>query len=121
MKLDLSSGNYKILDSGELLSFKSDDAIIFSVDFDGIFKFNLKLNFENNEADGPTIKKDVYDNNINCTCYNFSDSGTGTSIPIDIANYKGEKIYFSFWSMMEGELPGKDKVRKITYTFFMGR
>ena len=38
--------------------------------------------------------------------------------PAELAKTDGKSIYFAFWTCLQGQMPGKGKVRKVDYTVY---
>lgn len=54
-------------------------------------------------------------------CVNFLSSGTGTSVPLELATIQAKKMYIMFWTYLEGDVLGQKKSRSVKYTFFLER
>ncbi len=119
MKIEKSSANHTILDTGSVITFDSSAELSFGIDMDENFKFDLILKFEKDDKNIKyDVKKAVNGNVITLTCINFDyDLGIGTNFPIELATVNGKKVYINFWVYALGE----DSLRKITYTFYQER
>lgn len=114
VQVNLSSGNYTIIDSGYAFLFgQNDDLEIHMVADDG-FEVSVVLKFSDDLSEEQQIKKDISGNTVVLSCMNFQDNGTGLASPISIAVVDGRELYFMFWSYREGE----SKVRSVKYTLF---
>lgn len=122
MGLTISSGEYEVVGSGVVTAFDENGTINFHYMMDDKFQFsfNLILSFKNDETGNQIIHRTVTDNTIEFECCNFNDSGTGTSKPISLASSKGKTMYIRFWCYFDGDMAGKNKTRKVEYTFFVG-
>lgn len=118
MTIEKSSSNHIILDSGSAITYSSTSELSFSVKMDDTFGFLLVLKFESTGESQHEVKQNVSGNTITLTCVNFDNSlGTGTTRPIELATFKGKKIYFNFWVYALGE----KSLRKIVYSFYSER
>lgn len=121
MKINISSMDYDVIDSGTIIAYDENADITFHFNDQEGIKFNLRIVFKNDEKGSQIINRKISGNNIEYECVNFSNAGTGTSMPIEIIPYKDKKIYIRFWAILEGDIAGKGKTRKIDYTFFLGK
>lgn len=121
MKINLHSLNYDIIDHGTVFLFDEDSDLTFDIDTENNFHFRLVLKFINNPISGQMINRNVINNEIIMECVNFLSSGTGTSIPIEIAMTNGKKIYIMFWTYIEGDVIGQKRPRSVKYTLFLER
>lgn len=121
MKIDISSGNYTIIDSGIVFTLEGDSDITFHLDFGLSSRLNVKLLFEKDVTQEQVIEREVEGNDIKLICRNFNDNGTGTNTPMGLATIQGKTVYFKFWAYLEGDTIEKNGSRKIEYTFFMGK
>jgi len=116
----LSSGEKTIIDSGVVLAFKENSDVVFDFSDNGI-NLKIQLTFKQDSNLGQTIlvaKDNTNPFNIEFQCTNFSDTGTGTSEPIELGIFGGKKVYLNFWSYLDGNLGGKARTRKIEYTVY---
>lgn len=115
MKIEKSSSNHTILDSGSAITYSNTAELSFSVEMDNTFSFKVILKFENTDNNQYELKHNISDNTIILTCVNFDNPlGTGTTNPIELATYNGKKIYFNFWVYALGA----KSLRKVAYTFY---
>lgn len=121
MKVTLYTSTYKIIDHGIVFLFKEDGDLTFEIDTGNFFSFKLILTFISKENEPQIINRTIKSNVITMECINFLSSGTGTSIPIELATIHGKRIYISFWTYLEGDVSGKDKSRSVKYTIFSER
>ncbi len=121
MQIKISSGDYEIIDSGVVYAFQEEFDVTFHFVGNEKFKFNVKLIFKKSETEEQSIESNVEKENIELTCINFRESGTGINTPIELATFQGQKIYFKFWNYLEGGNSQNKKTRKIEYTFFAGK
>ena len=117
MQISLSSGKYKIINSGQTFLFADSNELKIEVDADNSFKFSICLKFENDDMHEQKINSVIREDEIILTCVNFKNSGTGLYKPVHIATIDGKALWFVFWSYLEGSLEGK--VRSVKYTFFV--
>ena len=121
MNINVTSGGYEVVDTGSVVAFEEESDISFHFFGDNSFQFDLKITFRTDDTGKQTINRTVQGNDIEFTCTNFNDSGTGTSVPIELATFQGKKIYIRFWSYLLGDIPNQKKTRKIEYTFYAGK
>lgn len=117
MQINLSSGNYNIVSSGQVFLFGEEDLKI-DVIANENFNFSIVLNFTKDVSEETTIEIEGEGNTISLKCVNFSDLGTGSSKPINIATIQGKKLFFMFWSYFEG-MPEQGQARSVKYTLFL--
>lgn len=118
----LSSGGKTIIDSGMVLAFQENSGVVFDFTDNGI-NLKIKLTFKQDSNLGQTIlvlKDNANPWNLEFQCTNFSDTGTGTSAPIELGTFGGKNVYLNFWSYLDGNLDGKARTRKIEYTVYQG-
>lgn len=118
MQISISSGNYNIVDSGQVFLFGESHDLKIEVDTNKDFAFSMVFDFWNDGTEEIKIENKVVGQEIVFDCYNFDDKGTGLSTPIEIAQIDGKKLFLSFWSYLEGK-EDKQRVRSIKYTIFI--
>lgn len=118
MQVNLSSGGYHIIDSGQTFLFGLDENLEIDIIASNGFAFSVILNFYNDTSTEYRIEKEIVENKIKLSCYNFIDVGTGLDSPVNIATVDGKQLYLLFWSYLEGKGQGKGKVRTVKYTIF---
>lgn len=122
MEIKLHSSNYDIIDHGIVILFQEDSDLTFEIDTGKNFKFGLVLKFiDNDENDNQVVNRIVSGNKVTLECVNFMSSGTGTTIPIEVAKVRNKRIYIAFWMYVEGDVIGQKKTRSVKYTLFMER
>ncbi len=117
MQVCLSSGNYRIISSGQSFLFGENKDLKINIMADNGFEFSIVLVFETDDTGEQRIARAICGNSITLSCFNFIDTGTGLSKPILIASIEGKEIWFIFWAYLDGTLD--DKVRSVKYTVFM--
>lgn len=116
MKIEMSTGKYKIVLSGVAFLYDVTSKLSMKIDTENEkkFSFEIILEFTTDETNEKRVKKDVKGNTIYFTCLNFSDAlGTGTTKPIPVATVSGKELVLHFWAYTS------DEMRKIEYTFLM--
>lgn len=121
MKIEISSENYEVIETGTVIAFEESSDVTFHFNDGKGFQFSLELKFKNDENEKQIIHRTVVGNTIKYECINFSNAGTGTSTPIELLQYGDKKIYIRFWMCLEGDVAGAAKSRKIDYTFYAGK
>ena len=116
----IQTGKSIIVDSGTVISYSKESSVILFVDIADDFSFSIEISFENREGEERGIYRtvDVDTNFIKYVCVNFDNTlGTGTTIPLELASYKGKKISMHLWSAFLGQ---KDSMatRKIEYSIY---
>lgn len=113
MRISLSSGKYDIVASGQAFLFSKDDNFRIEIQAENGFAFSLLLNFRENESGKQDIQAKTNDDEIVLTCLNFKSTGAGLKEPVKLAEIDGRKLYFIFWSYLDGKAS-----RSVKYTFF---
>lgn len=117
MQINLSSGNYNIINSGQVFLFGEEAPFKINVICNDGFQFSLLLKFLKDNSEELNITQEVEGNTIIYTCSNFKDEGAGVVEPLKIATVDGKQLFFLFWSYLEG-MPEKKQVRSIKYTIY---
>ena len=117
MQVSLSSGNYDIIASGEAILFATSDEITRNIEGENNFKLCVTIQFLNDKSGERRIEREIESERLLLLSYNFSETGTGLSVPAYIANVNNHKVYLSFWSYLEGS--NSPKVRSVKYTLFL--
>ncbi|MBO5209589.1 MAG: hypothetical protein J6B68_09645 [Lachnospiraceae bacterium] len=117
MQINLSSGMYSIVSSGQTFLFNLDENLKIDIIADNNSHFSIILEFRQDSCDDQKIDSKSDGNIITLTCFNFDDKGTGLAKPINIAQIDGKDVFLMFWSYAEGE--EERKVRSVKYTIFM--
>lgn len=117
MQVELSSGKYKIIDSGQVFLYKDED-LRMTVDTGNDYVFTLVFKFIKAELIDSRIDKKVSGNEMEIQCINFDRLGMGLMEPMSIAKAGEKEILLMFWSNIEGgneEVP----VRSVKYTIYI--
>ena len=117
MKINLSSGNYNIINSGQVFLFGEKEPFKIDVISDEDFRFSILLKFLKDSSGEIGMNQECEENTIIYTCINFRDNGSGLVEPLKIATVSGKQLFFTFWSYLEGT-PEKKQVRSIKYTIY---
>ena len=116
MRVDLTSGGNHIIASGYTFLFGESNEITISVsEEDGLY-ICVTMKFFSDDSGEHRIVKDVLDDRLVLSCYNFGGAGTGLSRPAHIADANNKKIYLMFWTYEEGIK--KQTARSVKYTLF---
>ena len=118
MKITMSSGNHKIIDSGQVFLFAEDDELRMDVDTNKDFVFSMVFKFMKDDTKEKKVEKKIVENVIVVTCMNFDDLGTGFSSPVSIAKIDGKEMFLILWSYLEGD-DETGRVRSIKYTIYL--
>ena len=115
MSTELSSNNYRIIASGQSFLFATEGDLSVTVNYSDI-RIKVRFVFETDPSRDQKIYTQAQDGVLIITCYNFNKHGMGVTKPEVLATVNGKKIYFMFWSYMEGA--PENKIRSVKYTFF---
>ena len=118
MEIIMSSGNYKIIDSGQVFLFGLDDELRMDVDTNKGFVFSMIFKFINDDTKEMRVDKKIEENTISFTCVNFEGLGTGFSSPMSIAKIEGKELLLMLWSYLDGDSE-RGRVRDVKYTIFL--
>lgn len=116
MQVQLSSGNYRIIASGEAFLFGVYEDLTIQVDDGKDFGVKIVMKFTEDPSGEQDIYTDVENDSLVITCINFSGIGAGLKRPAHIADANGKKVYFMFFSSYLGDK--EDKTRSVKYTIF---
>ena len=115
MNIKRLSSNYRILDSGSVMTFDSTAELTFDIKMDDSFSFTLIFRFESTDDGKQKLKNSVDGSVITLSCINWNNSlGTGTTHPIELAKFNGKKIYVNFWVYALAS----NSLHNIMYTFY---
>ena len=107
MQIYLSSGGCDIIASGQTFLFGRQEDLRIRVEME------IRLNFMENESGEVRIQSRLKGDILTISCLNFENAGSGVSTPQEIAEIDGRKLYFTFWSYVDGK-----ESRSVRYTFF---
>lgn len=116
MQVDLSSGGYSIVTSGNVFLFHESNELTIKVTGKDGFNVCVSLKFINDESREQKINRDILNDRLVLSCYNFGGDGTGLSRPAYIADVNNKKVYLMFWMYEEGIK--ERKARSVKYTLF---
>lgn len=119
MKVNLSSQDREIIASGTVFLFSEDADFTLRIELDDSSEIKLSVLFKNDATEKQDVKMDISDNHVILICINFSASGAGLAAPAQIAVIDQKKVYFIFWSYLDGSIKNKPKVRRVTYTLYL--
>lgn len=119
MKVNLSSQAREIIANGTVLLFSEDADFTLCIELDDSSEMKLTVQFKNDATEKQDVKMDISDNHVTLVCINFSASGAGLATPAQIAVIDQKKVYFIFWSYLDGSIKNKPKVRRVTYTLYL--
>ena len=120
MKIEKSSSNYLIIDSGTAMTFDSQAPLQLKLVLDQSFQFTVLIQFRKGDGGERELMQSINNetNTISLSCKNFDNAlGTGTNRPIEVATYQNKKIFLHFWVYALGE----NSIRKIDYSFYQER
>jgi hypothetical protein len=117
MQISLSSDNYSIVSSGQAFLFGADKDLKINILEDNGNESAIVLEFKQDASGEQRIEQDIKDDTLTLNCFNFNDAGTGLTVPVNIGEIDGHKVFLMFWSSVEGK---NGKVRSVKYTLFMG-
>lgn len=116
MQVNLSSGNYRIITSGETFLFGPYEDLTIQIDDGSEFLVKIIMKFTEDASGEHDISTDVENDALVITCVNFSSMGTGLKRPAHIADANGKKVYLMFSSSYLGDK--ENKARSVKYTVF---
>lgn len=116
MQVNLSSGNYSIIASGESFLFGPDKDLTIQVDDRNEFQVKVVMKFTEDASGEHDIKTDVENDSLVITCVNFVGFGAGLKRPAHIADVNEKKVYLMFSSDYLGDK--EEKARSVKYTLF---
>ena len=118
-EIDCTTGEMSVISSGFGITYDKEADYNIHVRFGDTFSFTVRIIFGADEPDGkPKMQPEIDEQKkvITLKCLNFNDFiGTGTIKPMNLATYKGRKIYFNFWV----RTPGNGENREIRYCFYI--
>lgn len=116
MNIDIFSGDLEIINSGTAINYNQFDETLFNVKMSEDFNFSIALIFTQNKDEEREVTVKIENNTVKFLCNNFDNTlGTGLAAPTEIAQFKGKKVYFSFWVYTLGD----SRCKKIDYTFYI--
>lgn len=118
IQVKLTSRKYEILDYGTVFLFDENADLTLNIIADNSFEFILSISFINDISREQSLDTEISENCIKLTCINFFTEGTGLTAPMELAVVNGKKLYFMFWTFLEGNEDGKPKARKVEYTLY---
>lgn len=95
MKIEKSSSNYLILDSGTAMTFDNQATLQLKLVLDQSFYFTVQILFKKGDGGERELMQsvDTETNTISLSCKNFDNAlGTGTNRPIELATYQNKNI-----------------------------
>lgn len=93
--MEAYSGNYKIIDSGNIITFDENSGVDLIIKPNATFSFKVSVSFEENDGEKNIVKTvDEKSREIKIRCINFG-LGAGTVEPLELATSKGKKVFFS--------------------------
>ncbi len=114
------SGNFEIIDSGSVITSNRESDLQVELLLDNSFSFSIKFMFlMDSDDDKQRFRLEEGKNQeIKVLCYNFDKSiGIGSVEMVQIAVFKGEKLFLRFWV----ELLGQKATRRIDYCIYRGK
>lgn len=114
--MEAYSGKYKIVDSGNIITFDENSGVEIVVKPSETFSFKVSIEFEENGGER-NLEKTVYgeSNEIIIKCINF-EMGAGTAEPLELATVSGKKVFFHFWVE---KIAASQYIRSVQYTVFI--
>lgn len=116
MLVKLSSGGYDVIASGIVLLFGQANDLVIRVSDEINLNICVTLLFLTDDTGEYRIDKELTQEGLLLTCYNFEGIGTGLRTPTLIANANGKNVYLMFWVYSEGQ--GIPKARSVKYSLF---
>ncbi len=116
MQVNLSSGNFRIIASGETFLFGPYEDLTIQIDDGSEFQVKIIMKFTEDASGEHDIRTDVVNDSLVINCVNFSNMGTGLKRPAHIADVNEKRVYLMFSSSCLGDK--EDKARSVKYTVF---
>ena len=117
MRVNQSSGNYRIIAGGDTFLFDPWGDLSVNIENDKGDQIKLVMRFSNDEKKAHRVETEIVDDSLVMTCYNFDSLGTGLKRPTHIADMDGKAVYLLFSSQYIGN---KDQgTRSVKYTVFI--
>ncbi|HIZ77402.1 MAG TPA: hypothetical protein H9669_07265, partial [Firmicutes bacterium] len=111
--MEAYSGKYKIIDSGNIITFDENSGISIVVKPNIAFSFKVSVEFEENGGERDIVKTvDEKSNEVKIKCINF-EMGAGTVEPLELATASGKKVFFHLWVE---KIAANKYIRSIQYT-----
>lgn len=112
-----SSGNYNIIESGLAMTFGPEEGLLLNVNFDGVFEFSIDISFDDTEGDrNISVSVNEETNIISLIFMHYLGViGYGIDKAIEVATFKGKKVFFRVWITPMGK---GNKSKKIEYVFY---
>lgn len=113
-----STGNFEILESGNVITYEEKSDLSFDIEMNKDFKFSLLIKFSTDEKKNHKITAHTLNSTITLVCTNFDNAfGTGLTKPVELATFNNKKVFFMFWvRRLAGNGP-----KEISYTFYIER
>lgn len=119
MNITLSSKKLSIIDTGLVYLADADADLTLYFEVEEGHDLSLELTFIKDSSGTQAVNRSQSGNKIKYQCVNFSDTGTGTTEPVEVATVQGKTLYILFWSFLLGDMKEKKRPRKVEYTVFL--
>lgn len=119
MQVNLSSGNYNIIDSGQVFLFHPDEDLRIEIVVNKDFELSIVMQFVEDASSEQRIDTEMSGNTMRLCCINFIDKGTGLGFPVKIGIIEGKELFMTFWAYLEGKDEQPGKARSVKYTLFL--
>ena len=116
--MEAYSGNYKIIDTGNIITFDENSGLSIIIKPSMTFSFKLLIDFEENDGERAIVKEvNEKDKEVNIRCINFK-TGAGTIEPLELATSAGKKVFLHLWVE---KIAASKYIRSIQYTVYIER
>lgn len=116
MQVELCSGGYKIIASGDVFLFGESDDLVIKATGAEDSEICVALKFQTDSTGKQRIDHEITEKGLVLHCCNFAGSGTGLLRPAPIAYSGAKRIYLMFWMYEQGIK--EPKARSVKYTLF---
>lgn len=116
MQVNLSSGNFRIIASGEMFLFDPYEDLRIEIDDRNEFQIKIIMKFTEDASGEYGISTDIVNDSLVITCANFSGTDMRLKRPAHIANVNEKKVYLMFSSSYYYDK--EEKTRSVKYTVF---
>ena len=117
MRVGQSSGNYRIIASGDTFLFDPWEDLSINIENEEGLQIKVVMKFANDEKKEHRVETAIVEDSLVMTCYNFDSLGTGLKRPTHIADVDDKAVFMLFSSQYIGN---KDQgTRSVKYTIFL--
>lgn len=98
MRVEITTGDLKVVNSGTVLLKDKNSNLQLSLEADNGYKFAMEFLFKDTEREEYTLNSFIENDVLKIICTNFNNQlGTGSIEPLEIATIAGKKLFLHFW------------------------